>query len=161
MNIAIVNCQRVIPVPISKIRFAARKALRKLQREYDPELSIVFVGPQRMRRMNKKYLGHDYVTDVITFDYADMSFPNVFIGNPGMRKRAGPPIKAFGGDRHFFHGEIVVCPQAAARNAKCYGNSVDQELVLYVVHGLLHLAGYDDKTAEDKRRMRKKERELM
>ena len=127
MNIAIVNCQRIIPVPISKIRFAARKALRKLQREYDQELSIVFVGPQRMRRMNKKYLGHDYVTDVITFDY----------------------------------GEIIVCPGQAARNAKRYGNTVEGELVLYVIHGILHLAGYEDKTPDGLRRMRAKERELM
>ena len=136
MNIAVTNLQRKIPVPVFKIRSAARKALYKLSpsltlpargREYLLELSIVFVGLKRMRRINKKYLGHDYATDVLTFD----------------------------------HGEIIVCPRTAAHNAKRHGNTVDQELILYVMHGLLHLAGYDDKTAEDKRRMREKERELM
>ena len=80
-----------------------------------------------MRRMNREYLGHDHVTDVITFD----------------------------------HGEIIVCPSVAARNAGIYGNTVGKELSLYVVHGILHLAGYDDHTPRDIQRMREKEQELL
>ena len=80
-----------------------------------------------MRRINREYLGHDYATDVITFDY----------------------------------GEIIICPALAKRNARRFGNSVEKELVLYVVHGILHLAGYDDHAPGDAKKMRKKEVDLL
>lgn len=80
-----------------------------------------------MRRINKEYLGHDYVTDVITFD----------------------------------HGEIIICPAEAVRNAKAFKTTVRRELELYVVHGLLHLAGYDDHSEKDIARMRSMEQELL
>ncbi len=126
MNISITNLQRAVPVPSTQINFIAQKSARTLKLKH-PELSLVFVGEQRMRSMNRTYLGHDYVTDVITFD----------------------------------HGEIVICPAVAARNARSYGNTVAKELALYVVHGILHLAGYDDHKPADIARMRAKEKELM
>ena len=61
----------------------------------------------------------------------------------------------------FAYGEIIVCPSVAVANAKTYGNAVNKELTLYVVHGILHLAGYDDHVPEDILRMRKKEQELI
>lgn len=125
MNIFVTNLQHIVPIPVAKIKIAAQKASQKLKLKL-PELSITFVGGQRMRSLNKRYLKHDYVTDVITFE----------------------------------HGEIVICPAVAARNAGSYGSSVGKELVLYVVHGILHLAGYDDRTESDRARMRKKEQEL-
>ncbi len=95
-----------------------------------PNISIIFVGLQRMQSINKKYLGHDYVTDVITFD--------------------------LGGS-----GEIIICPQEAKRNAKTYGSSVEREILLYVIHGFLHLAGYDDHNYKDIIQMRLKEKEFL
>ena len=61
----------------------------------------------------------------------------------------------------FKHGEIIICPAAAARNAKRFGNSVEWEMMLYVVHGILHLCGYDDHKPADIQRMRKKEKEVL
>ncbi|MBI4309419.1 MAG: rRNA maturation RNase YbeY [Candidatus Omnitrophica bacterium] len=144
MNIAVINLQHKIPVPVSKIKSAARRALREfgdthrnpnsgIQYNFNsvygecPQIHIVFVGPKRMRRINAKYLGHDYVTDVIAFD----------------------------------HGEIIVCPQMAVGNARIYGNTVEKEIILYAIHGILHLAGYEDKTPQGVRRMRAKEQEFM
>jgi len=126
MEIFLANLQHKIPIPSSKIKNSAQKAAKKLKLKHK-ELSLVFVGEAKMRNINRKYLGHDYVTDVITFG----------------------------------HGEIVICPAVASRNAKRYGNSVGKELALYVVHGLLHLAGYDDRRPQDAGRMRRKERELL
>jgi len=84
-----------------------------------------------MRVINKKYLGHDYVTDVLTFAL----------------------------DAHA--AEIIICPQIAHVNARLYRSSTERELVLYVIHGILHLAGYDDHKPLDIIQMRHMEKELL
>ena len=62
----------------------------------------------------------------------------------------------------FILGEIVICPQVAAKNAREFGVTMDEEMRRLLVHGFLHLFGYDHETgAADARRMRKKERELL
>jgi probable rRNA maturation factor len=94
-------------------------------------LSIVFVGTRRMRAINKKYLKHDYVTDVLSFDLGDAQ------------------------------GEIIICPGMAGVNAKAHRTSTQKEIILYVVHGILHLAGFDDKSPAGIRRMRSMEKELL
>ena len=57
--------------------------------------------------------------------------------------------------------EIVICPAVAFKNARVYSHSVTTEIVLYVIHGLLHLAGYDDHTQKDRDVMRVKEKQLL
>jgi rRNA maturation RNase YbeY len=94
-------------------------------------LSIVFVGTARMRSLNRKYLKHDYVTDVLTFDLGEGS------------------------------GEIIICPQVARTNAKAHQTSTENEIILYVIHGILHLAGYDDHSPKDILEMRRMENELL
>jgi len=84
-----------------------------------------------MRAINKKYLNHDYVTDVLTFDLGD----NI--------------------------GEIIICPRLAAAQAQAHQTSTENEIILYVIHGILHLAGYDDHSSKDKIQMRRMENELM
>ena len=84
-----------------------------------------------MRAINKKYLGHDYVTDVLTFD----------LGEAG--------------------GEIIICPQVACANAKAHRTSPSKEMVLYVIHGILHLAGFDDHRPRDILQMRRMEGKLL
>lgn len=84
-----------------------------------------------MRAINKKYLKHDYITDVLTFD---------FKGNAG---------------------EIIICPHVARINAKAQQSSTEKELILYVIHGILHLAGYDDHKPKDILQMRRMEKELL
>ena len=152
MDITVKNFQSSIPVSISKIKSAARKVVvelngRGLINQTPTDISIVFVGSRRMRTINKKYLGHDYVTDVITFSLGGETPPlrkgSVGAGLPG-------PM-----------AEIIICPKIAKQNAKAYGVPVAQELLLYVIHGLLHLAGYDDHTPQDIKQMRLKEKELL
>ncbi len=129
MNISIVNFQHKFPIPQKKITRIVTAAVKRLKLKLG-EVSVVFVGEQRMRTVNRTHLKHDYVTDVITFDYKTL-------------------------------GEIIICPSVASTNARRFGNSLERELVLYVVHGLLHLAGYDDHAPADIARMRLKEEELM
>ena len=94
-------------------------------------LSIVFVGTKRMRAINKKYLSHDYAADVLTFDFGDAC------------------------------GEIIICPHVARVNAKAHQISTENEIIYYVIHGILHLAGFDDHRPRDILQMRRMEKELL
>lgn len=91
-----------------------------------------------MREVNRQYLNHDYVTDVITFDLSD-DIVNL----------------------SSLQGDVFICPQVAVDNAKEYGTTPLKETTLYVIHGILHLLGYDDKSPSKIKVMRKKEEELM
>jgi probable rRNA maturation factor len=61
----------------------------------------------------------------------------------------------------FEHGEIVICTERAVAQAKEYRTSVAEELALYVIHGLLHLAGYDDRAAATRRAMHRRQRAIL
>ena len=91
------------------------------------DLSISFVSEQRMRSLHQQFLNDPSITDVITF-----------LGDPMMD----------------LAGEVVVCPGYAEKQSKRYGNSLDREMMLYLVHGFLHLSGLKDKTPEDASNMR-------
>ncbi len=99
-------------------------------------ISIVFVDDATIREINNKQLGHDWATDVVTFP----------ISEPGAE-----PLE----------GEIVISTQTAVAWAREENGDPDRELELYLVHGLLHLLGYDDGAEEDVARMRLRERELL
>ncbi|MGB2599076.1 MAG: rRNA maturation RNase YbeY [Candidatus Omnitrophota bacterium] len=119
-------------IDLAKIKKAAGKALRLLKKK-DSELNIVFLSNQKIRAINRRYLGKDVSTDVIAFP-----------GEIGRR----------------LLGDIAVSTDKAAQNAKEYGNSFIEEVALYVIHGILHLTGYDDHEKKDTEAMRRKENEL-
>ena len=132
MEITVKNLQSKILVPYSKVQATARKVCRQLKVEKRglSQIGFVFVGTKRMRTINRMYLGHDHVTDVITFNLGQSA-------------------------------EIIICPSVAHTNASLYKVPVTKELLLYVIHGLLHLAGYDDHRQQDIQRMRAKEQLLL
>jgi probable rRNA maturation factor len=99
-------------------------------------LSVVFVSAREMRAMNRRYLQRDYPTDVLSFSYEDI----VMDGSP-------------------FLGEIVIAPGVAVSQAKRYGTDPGKELRKLLVHGLLHLLGYDHET--DRGRMNRAQSRLM
>ena len=84
--------------------------------------------------MNVRYLGHEYYTDIITFDYCE-------------------------GDT--LSGDLFISIDTVRDNAAFYGASFETELDRVIVHGLLHLIGYDDHTEEDRKTMRAKEDEAL
>jgi probable rRNA maturation factor len=96
--------------------------------EYD--LSITFVGDKRIRKINREYLNHDYVTDVISFDLGD--------GIAG---------------RDAVFGDIYICATQAVRQARPLGIDSREELLRLVVHGILHLLGYDHTGPADREEM--------
>lgn len=96
------------------------------------ELNYIFCSDPYLRKMNKKYLGHDYFTDIITFP-----------ANTDDGKTLG--------------GDIFISIPRIKINAKAYGVSFSEELRRVLAHGLLHLCGYNDQTDAEVKEMRKKE----
>jgi rRNA maturation RNase YbeY len=86
-------------------------------------LTVVFVNPRRMRALNRKYLGRDYATDVLSFSYH------------------GEVVEGFR-----MLGEVVIAPEIAWSHARRWQVSPEREMRKLLVHGLLHLLGYDHET---------------
>lgn len=118
-------------------RRALEATLRRLSRHAAEragrlaELSFLVVDDGRMQEINRDQLGHDYPTDVISFPLAE------------------EPV---------LMGDVVVSAETARREAVARGHPAYHELVLYAVHGVMHLLGYDDHSPADRRRMRRAER---
>ena len=94
------------------------------------DISIIFCSDNYILDVNMKYLQHDYFTDVITFDYCE-------------------------GDK--LSGDLFISVDTVRENAKLYNTDFNYELNRVMVHGILHLIGYDDHSQKDKQLIRKKE----
>jgi probable rRNA maturation factor len=99
------------------------------------ELGVSFVGARRMRGLNRDYLGHDEVTDVLSFPLED--------GADGAGS-AGSGDEALAVPRLL--GDVVVCPTRAAAQARGAGVPLAREIATLLVHGTLHVLGYDHET---------------
>ncbi len=147
MEIYIRNLQRSTRLDPRKIKRDLARALRSLGLS-QTEISIVFVNGARMRSLNARYRGIDRPTDVLSFPMTT---------DAGLKKDIlavhGVPVPL---------GDIVICVPKAVIQAKEYGTSVRQEIRRLLVHGLLHLLGYDHELGSYQRvKMKKKERELL
>ncbi|MEC4676343.1 MAG: rRNA maturation RNase YbeY [Nitrospirota bacterium] len=104
------------------------------------ELSVLFVNSRRMKLLNAQYRGIQKVTDVLSFPMLDEMFQS---------------------DLNIL-GDIVICIPRALKQAEDYGTTFHDELLRLLIHGLLHLLGYDHEiNSYRKRKMEKKERELL
>lgn len=99
------------------------------------EVSVAIVDDPTMHELNRRYLDHDYPTDVLSF---------VLDCAPGE-----------------LEGEVVVGAETARAAAPEFGLTQNDELLLYVVHGTLHLVGYDDAADDDRAEMRRRERQCL
>ncbi len=115
-----------------------RKTTESFLRKYNQAgqgVSIAFVGDATMRRLNKTYLDKDTTTDVLAF--SDLECED---------RATGPET-----DKSL--GEVIINYAQIKRQAKRYSKGISDELVFILVHGLLHLLGYDDSTKEGKEEM--------
>ena len=94
------------------------------------EINLIFCSDDHLLQMNREHLGHDYYTDIITFDYVDGSV---------------------------LSGDLFISLDRIKDNAASFKVETKQELLRVVVHGFLHLAGYGDKTETESKEMRNKE----
>jgi rRNA maturation RNase YbeY len=98
-------------------------------------LSINFISSKELREINKKYLRHNYATDIITFNYS--------------------------GDKNILDGEILISLGDSKLNAQKYKISFSNELARLVIHGILHLLGFDDIKKKDEIIMKRMENKLL
>lgn len=101
-------------------------------------LSLTLVGKTRMRRLNRTYRQRDYATDVLAFPMQDASqLPLAFVG------------------------DVVICVPVALSQASRFSNTPDEEILRLLIHGILHLLGYDHETTErEAKRMKRKEQAI-
>lgn len=122
--------------PVELLERAIRHLLQQ-DKILRAEISVAIVDDLTIHQLNRQFLEHDYPTDVITFP---LESPE---------------------ENGLLAGEIIVSWDTAKRNAIELGLSPEGELLLYVVHGTLHLLGFDDHEEEDAEAMRKAERECL
>ena len=111
---------------------ALEKGLKKSARQ-NIEVNVIFVDEKEILRVNKQFLNHHYVTDVISFNNERPPFL--------------PKGEAWG------FGDIFVCYPVARKNAKKFSHTILQEMLMYVTHGALHLSGMDDHDPKDRAEM--------
>lgn len=117
------------------------------------EVGLHLVAAPEMTNLNERFLRHAGSTDVITFDYAETSASAADSAAPS--RTAKPAIV------RRLHGDIFVCLEDAVKQARQYRTSWQSELTRYVVHGALHLQGYDDLSPAARRVMKRKENRLL
>jgi rRNA maturation RNase YbeY len=111
----------------------ASQQIEQLIKEENKEagdISVIFCSDEYLLEMNKTHLNHDYYTDIITFNYVD-----------------GKLIS----------GDLFISVDRVKENAVKFEVSFNEELYRVILHGVLHLVGYNDKTGEEKKVMREKE----
>lgn len=135
VSIKVADQQQSVAVDRGRLREIARAVLEGEGIE-TAKISLAFVDNPTIHRLNRQFLDHDEPTDVLTFPLS------------------GPGAKSL-------DGEVVIGAEVAVAQAADRGHEVQAELSLYVVHGLLHLCGYDDTTPAAARRMRDRERHYL
>lgn len=119
-------------LPLTKISISKLVNLVfKAEGKKNYTLIFNFISGKDIQKINKNYLNHDYITDIITFPYSD-------------------------GDR-LIDGEIFISPGQVKKNLNEYNTSFKEEMRRVIIHGCLHLLGYDDRTVKQVRLMKEKE----
>jgi rRNA maturation RNase YbeY len=138
----------------------AKTILKTVGLKDKTEISLAIVGDGRIRKLNKMYRGRNRVTDVLAFanksviPYLAKAFPRLkkgkdveFIEPPNNIKRLG---------------EVIICYPRAKKQAKRLGHSLEKELTILLIHGILHLLGYEDeKSAKEAEEMKKTEKRIL
>ena len=136
-------------IHLKKIAEAVYKTLNQTD---DLKAEIVFYQANEMQKLNAEARGVDKVTDVLSFPTLD-GIRGKIIKNDDF------PLDFDG--KYTFIGSIVLCNQKIIEQAKEYGNTEKQERDYLIIHGLLHLFGYDHEIDSDKVEMRKLEKEIL
>lgn len=147
IRVSIADQQSALAIDRARVRAAVRRTLRA-ERRLHAEISVAIVDDRTIHELNRRHLQHDYPTDVLSF----------------LLFTAGPPESPDAADASphaLLEGELIVSTETAIRQAAEYDWDPQAELLLYLVHGTLHLCGYDDHARSDRRRMRDRERDIL
>ena len=137
-NIKIMNRNDSYGLNEACIKRIVLNILKLINKPQNTELEVIFLDDESIRALNKRYKKEDRPTDVLSFKIERKEF--------GLRS---------------FLGEIFISSDTAFENSKIFGTGFERELTLYIIHGILHLFGYDDENAEDRARMSKRQTQIL
>ena len=171
-SIAFTNRQRILRVDFRRLGRLARSVLTR-EEVARAEISVAIVDDPQIHALNREFLKHDFPTDVISFRLDEDKMPQDRARSPRLagapaarrvgthgRANSAPRVLRRGAGKSI-DGEIVISAETACLVAGDYGTTPAAELALYLVHGLLHLCGYDDASPSEKRLMRRREAEAL
>jgi probable rRNA maturation factor len=145
------------PIVVGRWVELSQKVLRARGVKGETEVSLLFVDEDAIAALNEQFLGKSGPTDVLSFPIEDEPGPT---GRSPDLGGSGPGSSPEEGTLTLL-GDVVICPAVAARNATEHEVSLEDELALLVVHGLLHLLGLDHEDDAEAERMEALEQELL
>jgi probable rRNA maturation factor len=145
------------PMEVARWSTLAQKVLAARGVKGETEVSLLFVDEEAMAALNQQFLGKSGPTDVLSFPIEDEPGPT---GRSPDLGGSGPGVSPEEGSLTLL-GDVVICPAVAAVNALEHEVSLDDEVALLVVHGLLHLLGLDHEKEAEAERMEALEQELL
>jgi probable rRNA maturation factor len=149
--------QQAHPINVARWAELARQVLAARGIKGETEVSLLFVDEEAIAGLNEKFLGKSGPTDVLSFPIEDEPGPT---GRSPDLGGSGPGTSPEEGVLSLL-GDVVICPAVAARNAAEHEVSLDDEVALLVVHGLLHLLGMDHEKDAEAERMEALEQQLL
>jgi probable rRNA maturation factor len=151
MNVTAASHQQTRKINLRLLKKITAALLAELEIK-QAEIGICLVAAPEMTRLNETFLKHKGSTDVIAFDYGFGVPPSggKFSKKSDRTNRLKPELRTL-------HGEIYICVDEAVLQARKFGTSWQSEIVRYLVHGVLHLLGFDDSSAVARRKMKSEE----
>ena len=143
MEILIKNQQKIIKINQGKTKGLIKKVLQHLKVDDKAEISVLFTDDKFIRSLNNKYRGIDKPTDVLSFSLQEGAIKS-------------PEVES---DKLL--GDIIISVETAQRQADNLNHSMERELTVLLIHGLLHLIGCDHEKDKDYKIMRGKESEIL
>ncbi len=147
LQVDVINRQRKIKISPQRVLSSSKKILRLLSKEICQKasegkiisISVVLIGSKKMKEINYKYRGKNYLTDVLSFSFIDETHED-----------------------EIYLGEILINPEKALIQARQYRATFWQEINRLLVHGILHLLGYDHEASpQDAKKMRQMENKIL
>lgn len=128
-----------IPLKRNKIKEWIKSCIKKRNGELR-DLNYIFCNDDYILNINRQYLNHDYFTDIISFDYSEYDYET---------------------QKTLVSGDLFISLDTVRSNSKLIGVEFEEELHRVIIHGVLHLLGFKDKTEQEEKEMRKEEEECL
>lgn len=152
--------QSEVPIDVARWQSLAERVLVAEGVRGGAELTVLFVGRDEIAELNESYLGKSGPTDVLSFPIDGGDIVEV-IASPSAQSRGPDRAPLDPGDMPLMLGDVVICPEVARDQAPDHAGTLDDELALLLVHGILHVLGHDHAEPEETARMRGREMALL
>ena len=159
LTVFVADEQHAVPMDVARWGLLAEQVLGAEGVSGDVELSILFVDTATITGLNREFMGAEGPTDVLSFPIdGELAQSGRWPDEGGAGPDARDPDVD---DLPLLLGDLVVCPEVAATNAPGHAGTIDDEIALLVVHGILHLLGLDHATDDERVVMQGRERDLI